>query len=182
MSAAAVVQPAVTQWNIDPTHSDVQFAVKHLGLMTVRGHFEKVSGTATTDNGRLTRFQASIDPASINTRVADRDKHLRSADFLDVEKYPELKFKSTDIQPAAGNSYKVSGDLSIAGQTHPAELEVEITDPIKDPWGFTRSSAVATTKISRKEWGLVWNQVLEAGGFAVGDEVKITIEVEATAA
>ena len=180
MSAVTAAQQATT-WNIDPTHSDVQFAVKHLGLMTVRGHFEKVSGSAKTTNGKLESFEARIEVASINTRVADRDAHLRSGDFFDVEKYPDLTFKSTNVKGAAG-SYKVVGDLSLHGQTHPVELEVELTEPIKDPWGLTRVAAQAHGVISRKQWGLVYNQVLEAGGFAIGDEVRITIEVEGTAA
>ena len=178
MSAITEVKPQTTQWAIDPSHSDVQFSVKHLGLMTVRGHFEKVAGTATTVDGRLTAFEAVIDAGSINTRVAQRDEHLRSADFFNVERWSELTFKSTKVE-GDGGEYKVVGDLTIAGQTHPVELSVEVTDPITDPWGNTRRAAAAHGKISRKEWGLVYNQILETGGLAVGDEVKITIEVEA---
>jgi polyisoprenoid-binding protein YceI len=174
-------QPKTTTWNIDPNHADVQFAVKHLGLMTVRGHFPTVSGSAITEDGKLQSFEAVIDATSINTRVADRDTHLRSTDFLNTEKYPEIRFKSTAVTSLGGNNYLVVGDLTIAGQTHPTELEVEISDPVKDPWGSTRSSAVAQGAISRKDWGLTWNMALEAGGFVVGDEVKITIEVEGTA-
>ena len=182
MSATVTEVSSATTWNIDPMHSDVQFSVKHLGLMTVRGHFEKVSGSAKTENGKLTAFEAVIDPASINTRVADRDKHLRSADFFNVEQWPEMKFVSTSIQEVGTDNYRVSGDLTMAGQTHPVELSVELSEQIKDPWGLTRRSAEAHGTISRKEWGLVYNQILETGGFAVGDEVKITIEVEGTAA
>ena len=182
MSVATEVQQATTTWNIDPNHSDVQFSVKHMGLMTVRGHFEKVTGTATTDSGKLVAFEAEIDPSTINTRVKDRDAHLRSADFLDVEKHPALSFKSTSVAGKGKNEYEVVGDLTISGQTHPVSLDVEITDPVKDPWGNTRSSAIATGRISRKEWGLTYNQILETGNLLVGDEVKITIEVEGIAA
>ena len=182
MAAVAAIKDTVSTWNIDPTHSDVQFSVKHMGLMTVRGHFEKVSGTAQLENGQLKSFQSTIDASSINTRVADRDAHLKSADFFNVEKYPELVFKSTSIVPVGDHAYKATGDLTIAGQTHPITLDVEITDPVKDPWGNTRAAASANGQISRKQWGLEWNAVLETGGLIVGDEVKITIEVEAIAA
>ena len=182
MSVITEPKQQTTTWNIDPLHSDVQFSVKHLGLMTVRGHFEKVSGSAVTENNKLVSFEANIDPASINTRVGDRDNHLRSADFLNTDKWPEMKFKSAQVAEVAPNAYKVIGDLTMAGQTHPVELDVEVTDAIKDPWGLTRRSAEAHGTISRKQWGLVWNKVLETGGLTVGDEVKITIEVEGTAA
>src|SRR5579885_3495758 len=124
MAANPKLEQATTTWNIDPNHSDVQFSVKHLGLMTVRGHFEKVSGTAKTENGKLVAFEATIDPASINTRVADRDAHLKSADFFNVEVHPDLTFKSTEVKEIGHNEYQVTGDLTIAGQTHPVELDV----------------------------------------------------------
>ena len=180
MATATINQ--TTTWNLDATHSDVQFSVKHLGLLSVKGHFEKVSGSAKTVDGKLAEFEATIDANSITTRNNDRDNHLRSADFLNTEKYPELRFKSSQIREVGRNRYQATGDLTIAGQTHPVELEIETADPIKDPWGFTRAAATATTEISRKQWGLTWNQVLETGGLVVGDEVKITIEVEAVAA
>jgi polyisoprenoid-binding protein YceI len=180
MSAITEVKPQTTTWTIDPLHSDVQFSVRHLGLMTVRGHFEKVQGSAKLSGGSLESFEAVIEVSSISTRVADRDKHLRSADFFNVEQWPEMSFRSTRVVRAGGNAYSVTGDLTLAGQTHAVELEVELTDPITDPWGLTRRAATAHGTISRKQWGLVYNQVLEAGGFAIGDEVKITIEVEAT--
>lgn len=182
MAAAAQLTQSSTVWNLDPTHSNVQFSVRHLGIMSVKGHFERLTGKARTELGKLTEFEAVIDASSITTRNADRDAHLRSADFFDVEKYPELRFKSTEITEVARNQYKAKGDLTIAGQTHPVELDIETTEVIKDPWGLTRIAAQASTEISRKQWGLTWNQILEAGGFAVGDEVKIQIEVEAVVA
>ena len=182
MAAIAQLKESTTVWNLDPTHSNVQFSVRHLGIMSVKGHFEKLTGSATTQNGKLTSFEAVIDAASITTRNEDRDKHLRSADFLDTEKYPELKFKSTEVTEISRNVYKAVGDLTIAGQTHPVEMQIEATDPIKDPWGLTRIAAQTSLEISRKQWGLTWNQALEAGGFVVGDEVKIQIEVEAVVA
>lgn len=182
MAATAQLTQSTTTWNLDPTHSDVQFSVRHLGLLSVKGHFEKVTGSAKTENGKLTYFEADIDASSISTRNGDRDNHLRSADFLDTEKFPQITFKSTEISEVAPNLYKALGDLTIAGQTHPVTLEIETTDPIKDPWGMTRMAAQTSTEISRKQWGLSWNQVLETGGFVVGDEVKIQIEVEAVVA
>jgi len=182
MSVVTESAQKTQNWNIDPMHSDVQFSVKHMGIMTVRGHFEKVQGNAVTENGKLVSFEAKIDPASINTRVADRDNHLRSADFFNVEKFPELTFKSTKIEETGKNKYQVTGDLTIAGKTNPVTLDVELSEAVKDPWGNTRTAAAAHGQISRKQWGLEYNQILETGGLLVGDEVKITIEVEATAA
>jgi polyisoprenoid-binding protein YceI len=182
MSALAQPTQQNTSWNLDPSHSDVQFSVRHLGLFSVKGHFETVAGSAKTEDGKLVDFEAVIDATSLNTRNKDRDGHLRSADFLDTEKFPEIRFKSTAIREVARNNYKASGDLTISGETHPVELDIEMSESIKDPWGLTRTAAQATTEISRKQWGLVYNQILETGGLAVGDEVKISIEVEAVAA
>lgn len=178
MAAIARTQEDTVTWNIDPSHTDVQFAVRHMGLFNVKGHFEKATGTVETNNGELSRFDATIDAASINTRSADRDAHLRSADFFDAEKYPTLEFKSTQVTPLGKGHYKAVGDLTIAGQTHPVEFDVQATDPVTDPWGNRRAGAVATGEISRKAWGLTWNQVLETGSLLVSDEVKITIDVE----
>ena len=182
MAAIAQLQQQSTSWNLEGTHSDVQFSVRHLGLFSVKGHFEKLSGSAKTSDGKLTEFEAIIDTSSISTRNADRDAHLRSPDFLDTEKYPEMRFKSTSVQETGPKTYKAIGDLTLAGQTHRVELDVELSDVITDPWGLTRTAAQATGQISRKQWGLVYNQILETGGLALGDEVKISIEVEAVAA
>ena len=152
-------------------------------VSNVRGQFGKVSGTveANESDPARSRIEAEIDPASIDTRIEKRDNHLRSPDFLDVAKYPKITFVSTKIEPAGTGRYKVSGDLTLHGVTRPVVLDVEGPTPeMKDPWGKTRAGAQATTKINRKDFGLTWNQALEAGGVAVGDEVTITIDVEAT--
>ena len=185
-AAAALAFPAAATaatWDLDPAHTSVQFSVRHLMVSNVRGEFGKVSGTVQADEADPTRskIEAEIDAASIDTRIEKRDTHLRSADFLDVAKYPKITFVSTKIEPAGAGHFKVSGDLTLHGVTRPVVLDVEGPTPeIKDPWGKTRAGAQATTKINRKDFGLTWNQTLDAGGVAVGDEVTITIDVEAT--
>jgi polyisoprenoid-binding protein YceI len=170
-------------WDLDPAHTSVQFSVRHLMVSTVRGAFGKVAGTVAVDEQDLTRskIQATIDAASIDTRIEKRDAHLKSPDFLDVAKYPTITFVSKKIERVAPDHFKVTGDLTLHGVTREATLDVEGPTPeMKDPWGKTRAGAQATTTINRKDFGLTWNQALEAGGVAVGDEVKITIDVEAT--
>ncbi|TMA39769.1 MAG: YceI family protein [Deltaproteobacteria bacterium] len=185
-AAAALALPAVVTaatWDLDPAHSSVQFSVRHLMVSNVRGEFGKLSGTVQGDEADPThsKIEAEIDAASINTRIEKRDTHLRSADFLDVAKYPKITFVSTKIEPAGAGHFKVSGDLTLHGVTRPVVLDVEGPTPeIKDPWGKTRAGAQATAKIDRKDFGIAWNQTLDAGGVAVGDEVTITIDVEAT--
>lgn len=168
-------------WNIDPAHSNVDFSVRHMAISTVRGRFEKLEGQATTDDtGRLVAVQSKIQASSINTNQPDRDNHLRSADFFDVEKNPSLDFVSTEITSTGANNYKVTGNLTMHGQTHPVTLNVEATDTIKDMYGNQRAAVSAKASLSRKEWGLTWNQVLELGGLVVSDEVKFTLDIEAT--
>jgi len=153
-------------------------------LSNVRGEFTKVSGTIKFDsaNPANSTVEATIDATSINTRDAQRDGHLKSADFLDVEKFPTLIFRSTQVVQQSGGG-KVTGDLTIHGVTREITLDVEgSTQEIKDPWGKQRFGLSATTKLSRKDFGLIWNAALEAGGVMVGDEVKITIDVEAVRA
>ncbi len=172
------------QWKIDPSHTGVEFAVKHMGITTVRGRFKGVSGSLeTTDDGRLMSIEAVIDAGSIETAEPQRDAHLRSPDFLDAEKYPSLTFRSTDIKPLdAGDArYLVSGALTIRGQARPMTFEVETTKPMTDPWGNLRAGASASGKLNRKEWGLTWNQILELGALLVGEEVRFTLDVEAVA-
>ncbi len=167
-------------YEIDPTHSSVHFSVRHMMVSNVRGEFTKVSGAIKFDpeNPANSSLDATIDAASINTRDAQRDTHLKSADFLDVEKFPTLTFHSKKIAPQRDGG-KVTGDLTIHGVTREIMLDVEgPTAEVKDPWGKQRMGASATTKISRKDFGLVWNAALETGGVMVGDEVKITIDVE----
>ena len=171
------------QWNIDPSHTSVEFAVRHLAIATVRGRFRKVTGTLeTTDDGRLTAVHAAVDAASIDTADAQRDTHLRSGDFLDAERYPVLTFRSTRVDPRGDGRYLVSGDLTIRDETRPVSLEVETTKPITDPWGNLRAGASASGTLNRKDWGVTWNQVLELGTLLVGEQVRFTIDVEAAAA
>lgn len=168
-------------WNIDPSHTTAGFAVRHLMISTVRGHFSKVAGTVRIDERDLARSQidVTIDANSIESRDANRDAHLRSPDFLDVAKYPTLTFRSTEIEEGRDSALLVKGDLTIRGVTRPITLTVEsLTPPTKAPWGTTVRGVSATGKLNRKDFGLVWNTVLEAGGVAVGDEVKLTIDAE----
>ncbi len=170
-------------WNLDSSHTTVAFAVKHMGIFTVRGQFKKVVGTIeASEQGVPSRIEVSIDAASIETGEAQRDNHLRSLDFLDAEQFPELRFVSNRIEPMGGQQYKIHGDLSIRDITRPVVLEAELSTPVKDPWGQTRTGATATGVLNRKDWGLTWNQVLELGALLVGEEVRFTIEVQAVAA
>ncbi len=168
-------------WEFDPEHTGVHFKVRHLMVSSVRGEFGKVSGKIVYDEADVTKSSAdiTIDTPSITTRVAKRDEHLRSPDFLDVAKYPAITFKSKRVEKAGNGTLKMTGDLTIRGVTKEVVLTVEGPTPaIKDPWGNRRVGGQATTKINRKDFGLVWNAVLETGGVAVGDEVEITIDVE----
>lgn len=172
---------AAATWELDTAHTGVHFQVRHLMVSTVRGDFEKVSGMIVYDEADITKSRADIviDAASINTRVAKRDDHLRSADFLDAAKHPAITFKSRRVEKGGDGILKMTGDLTIRGVTKEVVLEVEGPTPaIKDPQGAARVGGQATAKIDRKDFGLVWNKALEAGGVVVGDEVKITIDVE----
>ncbi|MGA8490179.1 MAG: YceI family protein [Terriglobales bacterium] len=181
MSTLAAPQTSTTTWNIDPAHSVAEFKVKHMMISNVKGHFPKVTGALILDESKLTDSQitASIEAASIETRDPQRDAHLKSADFFDVEKFPTLSFKSTGITLVRDGELAVEGDLTIHGITRKVVFTVEgPTPPAKDPWGNTRVAVSATTKINRKDFGLTWNATLETGGILVGDEVTITLEVE----
>jgi polyisoprenoid-binding protein YceI len=174
--------PTTSTWNIDPAHTVAEFKVRHMMITNVKGHFTGVTGVLTLDEQDITKSQveASIDAASINTREADRDTHLKSADFLDVEKFPKLTFTSTRVTRTGDGELQVEGDLTIHGVTRKVTFAVEgPTPPGKDPWGNTRIGWTATTKINRKDFGLTWNAALETGGILVGDEVTITFDVEA---
>jgi polyisoprenoid-binding protein YceI len=173
--------PQTSTWNIDPVHTAVEFKVKHMMIANVKGHFSKVSAVLTLDESDLTKskVEASVDAASIDTREADRDTHLKSADFLDVEKYPQLTFVSTRVNNVGTGELSVEGDLTIHGVTRKVSFEVEgPTPPAKDPWGNVRRAVSATTKIKRKDFGLTWNATLETGGILVGDEVTINLDAE----
>jgi polyisoprenoid-binding protein YceI len=168
-------------WNIDPTHAELEFAVKHLMISTVKGRFRTFTGTGSTNpDGTLASVAMQIDAKSLDTNVVPRDEHLRSADFFDVERHPQLTFASTAIRQK-GSELDIIGDLTIRGVTRSVTLTGEYTAPSKDPWGNNRAALAVSGKISRKDWGLTWNQALELGGVAVGDEVKLRIEAEAVA-
>jgi polyisoprenoid-binding protein YceI len=180
-STASTPQSGVTTWNIDPVHSVAEFKVKHMMISNVKGQFTSLTGTMMLDEKDLanSRVEASIDAASINTRDAQRDAHLKSADFFDVEKFPTLSFKSTRVTRTGDSELAVTGDLTIHGVTREAVFAVEgPTPPAKDPWGNIRVGLSASTKISRKDFGLTWNAALETGGILVGDDVAITLDVE----
>ena len=181
MSTLATPQIATTTWNIDPAHSVAEFKVKHMMISNVKGQFAKVTGSLTLDESDLTKSKvvASIEANSIETRDAQRDTHLKSADFLHVEKFPTLSFNSTRLSLIRDGELAVEGDLTIRGVTRKVVFNVEgPTPPTKDPWGNTRVGISATTKINRKDYGLTWNAALETGGILIGDEVTITLEVE----
>jgi polyisoprenoid-binding protein YceI len=170
----------MTTWDIDTGHSAIHFYVRHMVISKVHGRFAKWSGSIQLDEQDLTRssVDVSIDTASIDTQVADRDTHLRSADFLDVEKYPRMTFRSKRIQKA-GDGYRVVGDLDLHGVVREVTLEAEFAGTGKDPWGNQRAGFSAKTSLDRREFGLVWNSALETGGVLVGEKVEIAIELEA---
>jgi polyisoprenoid-binding protein YceI len=171
------------QWNIDAAHTHVEFSVKHLGIATVKGRFRQFTATAETGaDGRLTEITATIDANSVDTGVEQRDNHLRSGDFFDVARFPAINFKSTAISYTSDNDAVVKGELTLHGVTKPVSFTLEQEAEIKDPWGNRRIASVATGKLSRKEWGLTWNQALELGGVVVSDEVKFSLEVQVIAA
>jgi polyisoprenoid-binding protein YceI len=171
----------IDKWEIDSTHSGVHFSVRHMVVAKVRGQFARWSGTISVEDGDLARasVNAVIDASSIETGLSDRDTHLKSADFLDVANHPELTFKSTRVEKLGDERLRVVGELTIRGTTREVVLDVEYAGQTKDPWGNVRAGFTAKTSLERKDFGLSWNQVLEAGGVLVGDSVTIEIEVEA---
>ena len=178
--APALALAAPTSWDVDPVHSQVGFSVKHLVISNVRGEFSKYSGKVALDDADVSRssVEATIDASSIDTRVADRDNHLRSPDFFDVAKFPSITFKSTKVVKGSKDQLQVTGDLTLHGVTRPVVLLVDVSPEVKGMGGETRRGFAATTKINRKDFGLTWNKVLEAGP-AVGEEVAISLELEA---
>ena len=169
------------QWDFDLSHSSINFHVRHLMVSKVHGRFAKWTGSLELDEEDITRSKiaVSIDASSIDTKEDKRDAHLRSPDFLEVETFPTIEFKSTGIKRIGDELYEVLGDLTIHGVTKPVKLEVEGGTRVADPWGGTRTGFSARTTISRKEFGLTWNMALEAGGFLVGDKLDIGLEIEA---
>jgi polyisoprenoid-binding protein YceI len=169
-----------TRWDIDPTYSAITFQVRHMVIARVHGRFARWTGALDLDPADLSRSSVAvtIEAGSIDTQVADRDAHLRSADFLDVEKHPEITFRSTRVERGAGG-LRVVGDLTIRGTTREVALETEYAGTARDPWGNERAVFSARTSIDRKAFGLTWNAALETGGVLVGEKVEIGLEVEA---
>ncbi len=172
---------ATTTWNIDPAHSGAEFKVKHMMIANVRGKFSGISGElhrVEADDTQST-LEVSIDVATVNTQDAQRDGHLKSPDFFDVEKFPAMAFKSTAIKSTGGGEFAVNGNLTMHGITKAVTFAVEgPSAPAKDPWGNLRIGLSATGKINRKDFGLTWNTALESGGVLVGEEVTITLDVQ----
>lgn len=167
-------------WTIDNSHSEINFTVRHMMISNVRGQFERFTGTVdfNEEHPAQSSVDVQIEAASINTKEAKRDEHLRSADFLAADQYPYLTFKSQRVEVVDENHGKIHGDLTIRGISRPVALDVEYSGMAKSPWGTMSAGFTASTKISRKEWGLEWNAALETGGVLVGDEIKINIELE----
>lgn len=167
-------------WNIDTAHSTVEFSVRHMMISTVRGRFERFTGSVDFNETNPTEssVDVKIEAASINTNEPQRDNHLRSADFFEADKYPYLTFKSHKVEKLDETTGRIYGDLTIRGISRPVVLETEYNGQAKSPWGKTSAGFSASTKINRKDWNLVWNQALETGGVLVGDEIKIRIELE----
>lgn len=182
--ASAVLFSAVpafaADYELDPSHSTAQFSVRHMMVSTVRGQFDKVTGTATIDekDASKSKVNVSIDAKSINTREPKRDEHLRSPDFFETAKFPTLTFASTKVEKSKDGKYLITGDLTMRGVTKPVTLTAELTAPQKSPWGFSVRGVTATGKLNRKDWGLNWNKALEAGGVLVSDEVQLVIDAE----
>lgn len=179
-SLLALASPALADsWQVDPSHSDVGFSVPHMMISRVKGEFKEFSGKAEIDDKNLTRSQVTFEVkvASVDTDEAKRDEHLRGGDFFDAEKYPLMVFKSTKVR-RAGKGYKVTGDLTLHGVTKPVTLAVTLTKPIQTPFGTTARGVSATGVIKRKDFGMTWNNTLDAGGLMVGEEVEIQVELE----
>lgn len=167
-------------FTLDPTHSSIEFAVKHMVIATTKGRFAKFDVDANVDEQQPANSTATItiDANSIDTRDEGRDTHLRSADFFDVAKYPTLTFVTKKLEDKGGGDYRVTGDLTVRDVTKEVTLDGEVSGPVKDPWGNTRFGISANGKLNRKQWGLNWNAALEAGGFLVSDDVRLSIELE----
>lgn len=183
-TAEQVAGATTTTWTIDPAHTNVEFGIRHLMISTVKGRFGQVTGSATVDaaDASAISLDVTIGVASIDTRQEQRDAHLRSADFFDVARFPDMRFVGTRIAGDIDAEFTLTGDLTIRDVTHPVVLHVTSEGRVRDPWGNERAGFSARGKIDRRAYGLTWNQALEAGGVVVGDEVKISIDVELTRA
>jgi polyisoprenoid-binding protein YceI len=174
---------ATSNWQIDPMHSAAQFSVRHMAISTVRGGFSNVKGTVVVDEQNISKstVNITIDVTTVDTREPDRDKDLKSDKFFDAAKFPTMTFKSKNVEQVSPGKLKVTGDLTIRGVTKEVVLDVDgPTAPVKDPWGYQRAAASATTKINRQDFGVKWNATLDNGGVVVGDDVSVTIDVEMT--
>jgi len=181
MSTTPAAPGTVSTWKLDPAHSVAEFKVKHMMISNVKGSFSGLTGTLKLDETDYTHstVEASIPVATLNTGDAQRDGHLKSADFFDAEKFPAITFKSSNIDSTGGADYAVTGDLTIHGVTKSVTFAVEdVSEPSKDPWGNHRIGLSASTKINRKDFGLTWNSALESGGVLVGEDVTIHLEVQ----
>ena len=182
MTTATTIQeaPAQTPWQVDPMHTEVEFSVRHLMISNVKGRFGNVAGSVALDDARpqSVALDVQIPVATLDTRNEQRDAHLRSADFFEAEKHPYITFVARRVQGDVYDAFKLHGDLTIRGKTHPVTLDVTLEGRGADPWGNERLGYQATGKIDRRDFGLTWNQALETGGVAVGHDVKIIINTE----
>ncbi len=180
MTTATVAAPTSAPWQIDPTHTEIEFSARHLMISNVKGRFSNPTGTVTIDptRPRVVDLEVTFPVATIDTRNEQRDAHLKSADFFDAEKFPEITFKGKRIDGDIGSEFKLVGDLTLHGVTREVTLDVTAEGAGGDPWGNERLGFSATGKLDRKDFGLVYNQILETGGVAVGDTIKIVINTE----
>jgi polyisoprenoid-binding protein YceI len=181
MDTTIAAPGTVTTWNLDPAHSVAEFKVKHMMISNVKGSFSGLSGVLQLNETKYAHsaVEVSIPISSLKTGDDQRDSHLKSADFFDAEEFPNIIFKTTNIESAGGPNYAVTGDLTLHGITKSVTLTVEdVSEPSKDPWGNHRIGLSATAKINRKDFGLTWNSPLETGGVLVGEEVSISLEVQ----
>lgn len=175
-----ITLPQTGTWTFDPAHTVIGATVRHLMAAKVRGTFKTFDGTiSVNDDLEQSSVQLTIDAASIDTGAEDRDNHLRSADFLDVENHPTIEFRSTTVRPVGGNDYEVEGELTMRGETRSVTLRVAFLGLVTDPWGNDKAIFSGSTKINREDWGLTWNQALETGGWLVGKTIDIEFDVQA---
>ncbi|MEO7962586.1 MAG: YceI family protein [Gemmatimonadaceae bacterium] len=179
---STLVSPAISTWNIDASHSNVEFAVRHMMVATAKGRFSEIVGTVEYDGSNFAgaQIQVEIPIASIDTRQEQRDAHLRSPDFFDAENHPIATFVSKRISGNPSGEFQIVGDLTIRGITKEVVLQAESHGAVRDPWGMDRAGFSASTKINRNDFGLTWNATLETGGFVVAPEVKLTLDIEIT--